>query len=71
MSREAAKMIMDLMLKHAAEQSAVAAQVRPMCTDDEFRRYRNMIAQSMGTMLVDVMNPIVELYPDLKPPQWE
>jgi hypothetical protein len=64
-------MIMDLMLKHAAEQNAVVSQARPMCTDDEFGRYRQMIAQSMGSILLDVMNPIIELYPDLKPPQLE
>jgi hypothetical protein len=28
-----------------------------------------MIGQSMGSMLLDVINPIVELYPDLKPSQ--
>jgi hypothetical protein len=39
--------------------------------DDEFRRYRRMIGQSMGSILLDVINPIVELYPDLKPSQLE
>jgi hypothetical protein len=28
-----------------------------------------MIGQSMGCMLLDVINPIVEMYPDLKPAQ--
>ena len=30
-----------------------------------------MIGQSMGSMFLDVINPIVELYPDLKPAQLE
>jgi hypothetical protein len=30
-----------------------------------------MIGRSMGCMLLDVINPIVELYPDLKPSQLE
>ncbi|MGA7490750.1 MAG: hypothetical protein WBW74_27835 [Xanthobacteraceae bacterium] len=71
MSREAAKKIIDLMVKHGAEQNAVLAEIRSVCTDDEFQRYKRMIGQSMGCMLLDVINPIVELYPDLKPSQLE
>jgi hypothetical protein len=43
------------------------AEIQSICTDDEFHNYRRMIGQSMGCMLLDVMNPIVEMYPDLKP----
>jgi len=69
MSREAAKKIIDLVVKQGAEQNAILAEVQSMCSEDEFRKYKQMIAQSMGTMLLDVINPIVEMYPDLKPPQ--
>jgi hypothetical protein len=69
MSRQAAKKIIDLMVRHGAEQNAVLAEVQSICTDDEFRKYREMIGQSMGCMLLDVINPIVEMYPDLKPTQ--
>lgn len=71
MSREAAKKIIDLMLKHGAEQNAVLVEVKSICTEDEFHKYRHMIGHSMGSMLLDVINPIVELYPDLKPPPLE
>ena len=71
MSREAAKKIIDLVVKHGAEQNAVLAEIRSVCTDDEFQRYKRMIGQSMGCMLLDVINPIVELYPDLKPSRLE
>jgi hypothetical protein len=69
MSREAAKKTIDLMIRHGAEQNAVPAEVQSICTDDEFRKYRQMIGRSMGCMLLDVINPIVEMYPDLKPTQ--
>ncbi len=69
MSREAAKRIIDLMIKHGAEQDAVLAEVQSICADDEFRKYKQMIGRSMGSMLLDVINPIVALYPDLKPSQ--
>jgi hypothetical protein len=50
--------------------NAILAEIQPICSDDEFRRYRRMIGQSMGSILLDVINPIVELYPDLKPSHW-
>jgi hypothetical protein len=71
MSREAAKKIIDLMVKQGAEQNAVLAEIRSVCTDDEFQKYKRMIGQSMGCMLLDVINPIMELYPDLKPARLE
>jgi hypothetical protein len=33
--------------------------------------YRRMIGRSMGSILLNVINPMVELYPDLKPSQLE
>ena len=51
MSREAAKKIVDLMIKHGAEQNAVLAEIQSICADDEFQRYKQMIGQSMGCML--------------------
>jgi hypothetical protein len=41
MSREAAKKIIDLMVKHGAEQNAVLAEIEPICSADEFQKYKN------------------------------
>jgi predicted transcriptional regulator len=71
MSREAAKKIVDLMIKHGAEQNALLAEIQSICSNEEFQKYKRMIAQSMGSILLDVVNPIVEMYPDLKPSQLE
>jgi hypothetical protein len=71
MSREAAKKILDLIIRQGAEQDAILAEVQPICSDDEFARYKQMIGQCMGCMLLDVINPIVERYPELKPSQLE
>jgi hypothetical protein len=38
MSREAAKKILDLMIKHGAEQDAVLAEIQSICGDDDFER---------------------------------
>lgn len=69
MSREAAKIILDVVLRHAAEQDAALTEIEGMCTPDEFSQYKQMIGKSMGTIVLDIVNPIVSQYPDLSPPQ--
>jgi hypothetical protein len=43
MSREAAKKIVDLMVRHGAEQDAVLAEIQFICADHEFQKYKRMI----------------------------
>jgi hypothetical protein len=69
MSRAAAKIIMDVAIRNAAEQDAVLIEIRPLCTEDEFNEYRRMIGKSMAAMLFEIIHPIVAKYPELKPPQ--
>lgn len=69
MSRDAAKIIVEVVSRNAAEQDAVLNQIRPLCTEDEFSEYRRMIGRSLGAMLFEIINPIVAKYPELKPPQ--
>jgi hypothetical protein len=38
MSREAAKKIVDLMIKDGAEQNAILAEIQPICSADEFQK---------------------------------
>jgi hypothetical protein len=69
MSRQAAKAIVDLMVRQGAQQNALLAEIRSSCTEDEFQRFKSMIGRSMASMLLDVINPIVEMHPDLRPPK--
>jgi hypothetical protein len=69
MSREAAKKILDLIMKQSAEQNQILLEVQSSCSQEEFDRYKLMIGNSMGTMLLDVINPIVAIYPELNPPE--
>jgi len=69
MSRDAAKIIMKVVARNAAEQDAVLTEIQPLCTEDEFNEYRRMIGKSMGSMLVEIIHPIVAKYPELKPTQ--
>jgi hypothetical protein len=67
MSRDAAKIIMEVVTRNAAEQDAALAQIQSLCTEDEFGEYRRMIGRSMGAMFFEIISPIVVKYPELKP----
>lgn len=69
MSREAAKIILEVVIKNAGEQDAALARIQPLCSKDEFSEYRRMIGNSMGEMVTEIMHPIIAKYPELKPPQ--
>jgi len=69
MSREAAKKLLSIVLRHAAEQDAALVELQTICSEDEFNQYKKMIGKSMGAMLLEIINPIVAKYPDLKPPE--
>jgi hypothetical protein len=47
MSREAAKKVVDLMIKHSAEQNAILAEIQFICADDEFQTYKRMTIHGM------------------------
>jgi hypothetical protein len=69
MSQRAARAIMEVVTRNAAEQDAVLTEIQSLCTDSESNEYRRMIGKSMGTMLVEIIHPIVAKYPELKPIQ--
>jgi hypothetical protein len=67
MSRDAAKIVMELVTRRAAEQDALLIEIQSLCTEDEFNEYRHMIGKLMGAMLFEIINPIIAKYPELKP----
>jgi len=62
---------MNVMIRHGAEQNQLLRDIQPMCSKEEFELYKKMIGKSMGSILLDVINPIDQAYPDLKPTQLE
>jgi hypothetical protein len=69
LSREAAKKIIETVQRHTGEQNNVLLEIQPLCTEDEFSTYKQMIGRSMGEMFVEVIVPIMREYPDLTPPE--
>ena len=66
-NKETAKEISDLMLELGAKLNASVVLVRDTCEASEFNAYREAVGQLMGTMLIDVMNPLYSVHPELKP----
>lgn len=69
MERETAEEINKLMLDCGAKLDKSVALVKERCGIEEFEVYRKSIGKIMGTMLLEIMNPIYKEYPDLKPLQ--
>lgn len=64
-----ARGVSELMLGIGAKLDASVAGLQPLLPQDDFIRYRRAIGGIMGAMLLDVLNPIYERHPQLKPMQ--
>lgn len=71
MKKEAAAEIVDLFLEFGLKLDASVVLVQKNSSPDEFNNYRLSVGKMMGEMLLEIMNPIFEEYPDLKPDQLE
>jgi hypothetical protein len=60
-----------LMLEIGAKLNASIADVGSSCPEEEFANYRHVAGKIMGTMLLEIMNPIYAAHPGLKPSQLE
>jgi hypothetical protein len=66
-NKDTATQISALMLEIGAKLDTSVALVQDTCEELEFNRYRRVVGELMGTMLLEVMNPLYQTHPDLKP----
>ena len=59
------------MLEYSAKLDQTVALLREHCSNEEFQMYRRGIGHVMGYMFTEIMTPIYEEHPDLKPPSLE
>jgi phytoene/squalene synthetase len=69
MDKELARRISDLMLDVTARLDESVALVQERGSAEELERYRGAVARILGEMLLEVLNPIYEEHPELKPPE--
>jgi hypothetical protein len=71
MKKEVATEIIDLMIEFGDRLNQSVALVKDNCSEDELVSYRSVVGKLMGSMLLDIMNPIFDKHPDLKPDKLE
>jgi hypothetical protein len=59
------------MLDIGKKLNASLIQVQENCSSAEFERYREVVGQIMGEMLIEIMNPIYSRHPELRPNELE
>lgn len=68
-NKDVAIQVNKLILAHQAELSQSMDLVRSSCTDDEADVYRRALGNVLGYMLTEIIMPIHENHPELKPPE--
>jgi hypothetical protein len=68
MDRPTAQHISTLMLDYGAKFDELLDFIMTHCSEEEFKKYKEVVGRILGIMLLDVMNPLYEEHPDLKPP---
>lgn len=71
MKKDVADVINRLMVDYGAKLNESVRLVMETSSAEEFETYRTAVGQIMGTMLIDIMNPIYREHPELKPPELE
>ena len=66
-NKEIAIKISELMLDYGGRIDKTIALVKKNCSEEDFERYRKAAGKVLGEMLLEIMNPIYEEHPDLRP----
>ena len=71
MNKEAAQKVSDLMQRFGKELSESIRWVAEDSPDEEVVQYKAAVATILTDMLIEIMNPLYRLYPDLTPEELE
>ena len=69
--KDVAAEISQLMLGCGSKLNSSVELVKTRCSAEEFEVYQRAIGNLMADMLLDVMNPLYEQHPDLRPAELE
>jgi hypothetical protein len=69
MDKAIAQNISALMLEYGAKLDDSVSLVMAHCTEDELKRYKGAVGRIFGCMMLEIMNPLYDEHPDLKPPE--
>lgn len=69
MKRETAQSVLALMFDYGGKLNDAMLLIRETSDDEEFARYRRAIGNVLESAFTQIINPILEEHPDLKPAQ--
>jgi hypothetical protein len=67
MERETAQSVLALMFEYGGKLNDAMLMIRETSDEEEFARYRRAIGTVLDSTFEQIINPILEEYPDLKP----
>ena len=67
MNKAVAQEVLHIVLKYSSELDSKLEKISTQCPKEDFVFYRKGIGLVMGYTLTDIMNPIFDEFPDLKP----
>lgn len=67
MKHETARRLLELLLRHSNEQNAFLSSLAGTEPEDQIKRIKAMIGQTMGAMYLEAIRPILAEHPDLTP----
>jgi hypothetical protein len=67
MNKQTAAQIVAVMTEVGEKLNDSVRLVRDESSSDSFNSYRDSVGKIMGIMFFDIINPVFEKYPDLKP----
>jgi hypothetical protein len=68
---DTAKRVSDLMLEVFRVVDESVAMVRESCSEEEAAEYFHAVGKVAGAVVMDVLEPLYEKNPHLKPPNWD
>lgn len=69
--KNTAKQISELMLETFYRLDDSCETVSRLCTPDEAAAYRETVGRVLTPIVLDIMEPLYERHPELKPPHWD
>jgi hypothetical protein len=67
LNKAAAEKLMQIFLRQSAELDSCLLEIRSLCTESEFTKFKTIVGRVMGSMLIDGINVLSAEFPDLKP----
>lgn len=64
-----AKNVSDMLLQQGKALDESLLLVKNNCSEEDFLKYRHGVSKVMGEILIELLNPIYKMHPDLKPPE--